>query len=232
MSHIHVENVTKTYTLGRTSVHALRGVSIEIDHSEFVGIVGPSGSGKSTLLNLVGCIDTPSSGRVTLEGQDTATLSDRDLTLLRRRYLGFIFQSFNLVPVLTAAENIELPLIAQGVAALERNTRVEHMLDLTGLRDYARHRPDELSGGQRQRVAVSRALVTNPSVVLADEPTANLDWENGTRILEAMKELSRTMKTIFVMATHDPRVLSYIDRKVFLEDGRITRIETNGAGHA
>lgn len=225
MSHIELRNVVKNYELGKTKVQALRGINLSIEKSEMIGVVGPSGSGKSTLLNLIGCIDTATSGTVQIEGRDTAQMTDQEMTLLRRQKIGFIFQSFNLIPVLTAEENIELPLITFDISRNDRKKKVDEMLSLTGLEEFKKHRPDELSGGQRQRVAIARALVTKPSIVLADEPTANLDWENGNRILEAMKKLREQFSTIFIMATHDPRVLSFIDRKLFLEDGIINRIE-------
>lgn len=229
MLHIGLKNVYKTYTLGKTEVHALRGVDLEVEKSEFIGIIGPSGSGKTTLLNLISCIDIPSSGEVIIEGRNTARLDDDRLTLLRRRHIGIIFQSFNLIPVLSAFENVELPLISLGIAKEERRRMVRGMLEKVGISDYAFHRPDELSGGQRQRVAIARAFVINPGIVLADEPTANLDTETGNRIVEIMKHMNEAMHTTFIIATHDPRLLEYIDRRVFLLDGKIVRTEERPA---
>jgi putative ABC transport system ATP-binding protein len=225
MSHISIRNVHKTYKLGKTEVHALRGVSLEITKSEFVGIIGPSGSGKSTLLNLIGCIDVPTIGEIFIDETNTRQLNDRQLTLLRRKHIGIIFQSFNLIPVLTAFENVELPLVSLGYGRDERGGLVNEMLEKTGILEYAHHKPDELSGGQRQRVAIARALVIKPGIVLADEPTANLDTGTGNRIVEIMKHMNETLDTTFIIATHDPRLLEYIDRRIFLEDGRIARAE-------
>ena len=225
MSSIRIEGIVKDYELGRTRVHALRGVDLFVDSAEIVGIVGPSGSGKSTLLNIAGCIDRPTGGRVLLDDVDLGALSDRALTDLRRGSIGFIFQTFNLIPVLNAFENVELPLIALGVSKKERRRRVSELLERVGLVDCVRHRPDELSGGQRQRVAVARALVIAPRLVLADEPTANLDGENGRAIMAMMHEINHERESTFLLATHDPRVLPWLDRRVYLEDGRITMVE-------
>ena len=188
MTHIvSVQNVSKNYTLGTFVVPALRGVSLDVEEGEFLSIAGPSGSGKTTLLNLIGCVDTPTDGTVRIAGNATETMSERELTRLRLNTIGFIFQSFNLVSVLSVFQNIELPLLLQRSAgAKERRTRVEALLDRVGIREYATHRPSELSGGQRQRVAIARALVTRPQLVLADEPTANLDSVTGTNILDLM----------------------------------------------
>jgi len=228
MSRISVRGAVKRYTLGKTVVEALKGLDLEIDASEIVGIVGPSGSGKSTLLNLLGCIDSADEGTVEIDGVDVGRLGDRESTALRRTKIGFIFQTFNLIPVLTAYENVDLPLSALGVGAAERRARVQAMLGRVGLSEYGRHRPDELSGGQRQRVAIARALVTKPALVLADEPTANLDGETGKSIMELMHAMNAELKTTFVLATHDPRILPYLDRRVQIEDGRVTRIELIG----
>jgi putative ABC transport system ATP-binding protein len=228
MSRISVRGAVKRYTLGKTIVEALKGLDLEIDASEIVGIVGPSGSGKSTLLNLLGCIDSADEGTVEIDGVDVGRLGDVEATALRRTKIGFIFQTFNLIPVLTAYENVDLPLSALGVSAAERRSRVSAMLERVGLTEYARHRPDELSGGQRQRVAIARALVTRPALVLADEPTANLDGETGKSIMELMHAMNGELKTTFVLATHDPRILPYLDRRVQIEDGRVTRIELIG----
>jgi putative ABC transport system ATP-binding protein len=223
MTHIvSVQQVFKNYTLGTFVVPALRGVSLDVEEGEFLAIAGPSGSGKTTLLNLIGCVDTPTKGLVRIAGNATETMSERQLTRLRLHTIGFIFQSFNLVPVLSVFQNIELPLLLQRSATTkERRARVEALLDRVGIREYASHRPSELSGGQRQRVAIARALVTRPKLVLADEPTANLDSVTGTNILDLMKELNRTEKTTFIFSTHDARVWSYASSVVRLADGQL-----------
>jgi len=225
MSKIEIRNLTKSYRLGHTSVEALRGIDLSIDTPEIIGIVGPSGSGKTTLLNILGGIDLATSGSVSIDEAEIGDLNDNARTALRRRDIGFIFQSFSLIPVLTALENVELPLMAQGVPKKERRERALALLKRVGLTREAYQRPDELSGGQRQRVAIARALIIKPRLVLADEPTANLDGENGRNVLELMHEMNHEMKTTFFLSTHDPRVLPYLDRRVYLEDGRITRIE-------
>ncbi len=225
MSKIEIRNLMKSYRLGHTSVEALRGIDLSIDTPEIIGIVGPSGSGKTTLLNILGGIDLATSGTVSIDEEEIGDLDDNARTALRRRDIGFIFQSFSLIPVLTALENVELPLMAQGVPKKERRERALALLKRVGLTREAYQRPDELSGGQRQRVAIARALIIKPRLVLADEPTANLDGENGRNVLELMHEMNHEMKTTFLLSTHDPRVLPYLDRRVYLEDGRITRIE-------
>jgi len=223
MNHIvSVSNVSKNYSLGQVVVPALRGVTLDVSEGEFLAIAGPSGSGKTTLLNLVGCVDTPSAGTVTVDGQATDKMSERDLTRLRLHTIGFIFQSFNLVSVLSVLQNIELPLLLQRkLSGRERQHRVLELLDRVGIREYAKHRPSELSGGQRQRVAIARALVTRPKLVLADEPTANLDSVTGTNILNLMKELNQSEKTTFIFSTHDARVWSYASAVVRLADGQL-----------
>jgi len=225
MSKIEIRNLTKSYRLGHTNVEALRGIDLNIDTPEIIGIVGPSGSGKTTLLNILGGIDSATSGTVSIDEEEIGDLDDNARTALRRRDIGFIFQSFSLIPVLTALENVELPLMALGVPKKERKERALALLKRVGLTREAYQRPDELSGGQRQRVAIARALIIKPRLVLADEPTANLDGENGRNVLELMHEMNHEMKTTFLLSTHDPRVLPYLDRRVYLEDGRITRIE-------
>jgi putative ABC transport system ATP-binding protein len=223
MTHIvSVQDVSKNYTLGTFVVPALRGVSLDVEEGEFLAIAGPSGSGKTTLLNLIGCVDTPSGGSVVIAGKPTGSMSERQLTRLRLHTIGFIFQSFNLVSVLSVLQNVELPLLLQrSASARERRERVHTLLDRVGIADYASHRPSELSGGQRQRVAIARALVTRPQLVLADEPTANLDSVTGTNILDLMKELNRTEKTTFIFSTHDARVWSYASSVVRLADGQL-----------
>jgi putative ABC transport system ATP-binding protein len=218
---VSVVGVTKEYRLGRVVVPALKGVSIDVEPGEFVALCGPSGSGKTTLLNLMGCLDRPSAGRVFLGGRDVQTLSDAQLSDLRSRLIGFIFQTFNLVPVLTAWENVEYPLLLQDVARRERQRRVGALLEDVGLAGHTRHRPDELSGGQRQRVAIARALVTNPRLVLADEPTANLDSETGRAVLDLMRRANRERGATFVFSTHDRDVLRYAERIHEIRDGRL-----------
>jgi putative ABC transport system ATP-binding protein len=219
---VSVKNAVKNYTLGKVVVPALRGVSLDVYEGEFLSIAGPSGSGKTTLLNLIGCVDTPTSGTVMVAGSETSALAERALTRLRLHTIGFIFQSFNLVPVLSVLQNVELPLLLQGtLTGAERKKRVTDLLERVGLHDYVRHRPTELSGGQRQRVAIARALVTRPQIVLADEPTANLDSVTGQNILDLMKELNRTERTTFIFSTHDARVMSHASAVVRLADGKL-----------
>ena len=219
---VSLTDVTKTYTLGKVEVPALRGLSLEVYPGEFISIAGPSGSGKTTALNLIGCVDTASSGVVMVDGQDTKKLSERQLTDLRLHTIGFIFQSFNLVSVLSVFQNVEFPLLLQGkLSAGERRQRVTALLEQVGLDKHARHRPNELSGGQRQRVAVARALVTRPKLVLADEPTANLDSVTGQNIIDLMKELNRKEGTTFIFSTHDAKVMSHANAVVRLADGKI-----------
>lgn len=220
---VSIRDVVKDYPLGNLVVQALRGVSLEVQSGEFVSIAGPSGSGKTTLLNLIGCVDTASGGVVEVAGQNTANLSDRALTNLRLNKIGFIFQSFNLVPVLSVMQNIEFPLLLQrSYTAQERESRVLELLEKVGLKGYHRHRPNELSGGQRQRVAIARALVTRPELVLADEPTANLDSVTGQNIIELMKELNRSAGTTFIFSTHDEKVMLNASAVIRLADGKVT----------
>jgi putative ABC transport system ATP-binding protein len=219
---VSLTDVFKTYSLGKVEVQALRGVSLDVHPGEFISIAGPSGSGKTTLLNLVGCVDTASSGVVRVDGQDTALLSERQLTDLRLHTIGFIFQSFNLVSVLNVFQNVEFPLLLQRrLGTAERRQRVLELLEQVGLQHHVRHRPNELSGGQRQRVAVARALVTRPKLVLADEPTANLDSVTGQNIIDLMKELNRKEGTTFIFSTHDARVMNHANAVVKLADGKI-----------
>jgi putative ABC transport system ATP-binding protein len=219
---VSVRSVSKDYMLGRTVVPALRDVTLDVDEGEFLSIAGPSGSGKTTLLNLVGCVDTPTSGTVLVNGQDTSRLSERALTDLRLRTIGFIFQSFNLVSVLSVFQNVEFPLLLQGTLTKgERRERVQGLLEAVGLAEHARHRPSELSGGQRQRVAIARALVTRPKLVLADEPTANLDSATGATIIDLMRDMNRRDGTTFIFSTHDPKVMSHANAIIRIADGRI-----------
>jgi putative ABC transport system ATP-binding protein len=220
---VAVHDVTKVYALGRTRVSALSGVSLDVAEGEFMAVAGPSGSGKSTLLNLIGCLDRPTSGRVVLGGRDVSELDDDALSDLRARRIGFIFQTFNLIPVLSALENVEFALLIRhgGAARAEARRRARGALQQVGLEGFVDHRPDELSGGQRQRVAVARALVTEPALVLADEPTANLDSATGEAIIDLMLEINRRQHTTFIFSTHDPRVMAHAHRVVRLEDGRV-----------
>lgn len=218
---IEVKNVTKRYQLGQRYVDALKGVNLTINEGEFSAIVGSSGCGKSTLLHLMGCLDTPTDGNINIMGQTSTLLSDKKQSALRNRYLGFIFQSFNLIPVLNAFENIEYPLLLQKVPKKQRSERVMSLLERVGLQEHKGHRPDKLSGGQRQRVAIARALVTQPKLVLADEPTANLDSQTTTEILDLMKEINQSLGTSFVISTHDPDVSRYANAIYTLQDGRL-----------
>lgn len=219
---VALHEVTKSYPLGKTVVEAVRGVSLEIRRGEFSAIAGPSGSGKTTLLNMIGCVDVSSTGDVTVAGQKTNQLDDKELTNLRLFKVGFIFQTFNLVPVLTAYQNVEFPLLLQKkYTKAERDERVRDLMEDVGLSDRLQNRPGELSGGQRQRVAVARALVTEPAIVLADEPTANLDTETGNNIIDMMKRINTERGTTFIFSTHDPKVIRRADRVIWLEDGRV-----------
>jgi putative ABC transport system ATP-binding protein len=219
---VKLVGVHKEYPLGHTTVHALKGIDLVINKGEFAALAGPSGSGKTTVLNLVGCVDTATRGTVHVDGHDTARLSEKALTKLRLERLGFIFQSFNLVAVLDVFQNVELPLLLQRrLGKAERKARVQAMVEKVGLAGQMKQRPAELSGGQRQRVAIARALVASPALVLADEPTANLDSETGARIIDLMRDLNRTEGTTFVFSTHDPEVMGHADRVVRLVDGRI-----------
>ncbi len=222
MALIEVQNAHKTYRLGETKIEALRGVDLTIDSGEFVAIWGPSGSGKSTLCHLMGVIDRPSEGKILFEGRDVGELDDDRQSELRNRKIGFVFQSFNLVPVLSSLENVMLPLQMQDVDPEDSRKRALEMLEQVGLEEFVNQWPKKLSGGQRQRVAIARALVTEPKVVVADEPTANLDSENALHIIELMRKLDRASGTSFIFSTHDERLLERVDRKVHLQDGEIT----------
>lgn len=222
---IQMKKVTKDYRLGETIVHALRGITIEIDVGEFVAVWGPSGSGKTTFLNLIGAIDEPTSGYFSFNEREISGLSDDEKSDLRNKSIGFIFQNFNLIPVLTALENVMLPLQIQSLSNAEANQRSMYRLEQVGLSDFVKHRPDKLSGGQRQRVCISRALVTNPSLVIADEPTANLDSDTAMKILELMRDLNNNEKTTFIFSTHDQRLLGKMNRLVRMVDGVIINEE-------
>jgi putative ABC transport system ATP-binding protein len=224
---VSIRDVVKEYALGKVVVPALRGVNLEVKKGEFISIAGPSGSGKTTLLNLIGCVDTATRGLVEVTGNDTAKLSESALTRLRLNTIGFIFQSFNLVSVLTVFQNVEFPLLLQRkLNGKARKERVEQLLTQVGLLDHAKHRPNELSGGQRQRVAIARALVTEPQIVLADEPTANLDSTTGAAIIDLMKDLNQKKGTTFIFSTHDHRVMQHAQSVVRLDDGLISGRET------
>jgi putative ABC transport system ATP-binding protein len=221
MALIELQDIHKSYRLGKTEVPALRGVSLMIEAGEFSALWGPSGSGKTSLLNLIGLVDQPGAGRYRLNGADTAGLTDVARTRLRNRAIGFVFLGFNLIPVLSALENVMLPLIIRGEARVRAHRMASRRLDEVGLGAQAQQRPDQLSGGQRQRVAIARALVTQPLLVVADEPTANLDAHTGQHIIDLMRELNRTQGVSFVFATHDPRLLGSMDRCIRLADGCI-----------
>ena len=218
---LEARQVSKTYQMGAITVHALRQVDFQVERGEFVAVMGPSGSGKSTLLYMLGGLDRPTGGEVVLDGHPLSRLNDDQVTLLRRRRVGFIFQFFNLVPTLTAEENVALPLLIDGQDLRKHRERVTRLLELVGLADRRDHKPDQLSGGQQQRVAIARALVMDPAILLADEPTGNLDSKAGTEILNLMRRSCDELGQTIVMVTHDPKAASYADRVVFLRDGRI-----------
>jgi putative ABC transport system ATP-binding protein len=218
---VRLTDVTRTYPLGRVKVRALTGVSLDIDRGDFLALAGPSGSGKTTLLNLIGCIDKPDSGHVVIDGIDVTNVPLHRLAATRRDTLGFIFQTFNLIPVLTAFENVEYPLLLQHVPSRQRRDRVRCWLDQVGLTDQARQRPDQLSGGQRQRVAIARAMAGEPKLVLADEPTANLDSVTAARILDLVEGLNESTGCTFIFATHDPALMSRARRCVRMHDGAV-----------
>jgi len=218
---IQFEAVTKVYTKGALETHALRGLDLQIHPGEFVALWGPSGSGKTTALNLIGALDVPTTGRITVEGRELGKLGRAELSALRRDRIGFVFQSYNLIPVLSAYENAESVLALRGVPEAERRTRVMKLLGEVGLSGMEHRRPSELSGGQQQRVAIARAIASDPAVVLADEPTANVDSENAERILQIMARLNQERGVTFVFSTHDPRVMKYARRLVGLVDGKV-----------
>jgi putative ABC transport system ATP-binding protein len=223
MDILQTHNLRKQYAMGEVTVNALRGVDLVVQQGEFVAVMGPSGSGKSTLLHLLGGLDIPSDGEVTLGGRRLAHMSDDEVTLIRRRQVGFIFQFFNLLPTLSAAENVALPLLIDGKRIEDYADRIGGLLALVGLDDRAGHRPDQLSGGQQQRVAIARALVTEPAIVLADEPTGNLDRKAGCEVLDLLRRACDEKQQTIVMVTHDPFAAAYADRVVFLRDGNIIR---------
>jgi len=221
---IEIKDLKKEYPLGDTIVHALRGVDLIVNEGDFMSIIGPSGSGKTTLLNVIGCIDFATTGSVKIGNREITSLNDREITDIRLHKIGFIFQTFNLIPVLDVTENVEFPLLLmKKQSRTEIRARAEKLIDEVGLKEFASHRPAELSGGQRQRVAIARALVTNPDIVLADEPTANLDSATGAQILELMKEMNRLEKTTFIFSTHDSNILKYATSITKIKDGVIVK---------
>lgn len=226
---LETSNLSKTYRVGAEDIHALCSVDFTAKQGDFIVVNGPSGSGKTTFLNLLSVIDKPSEGEVYIGGEATSTKSEKELALLRRKTIGLIFQTFNLVPVLSAAENVEYPLLLQDLPKSERREQVAAMLDEVGLADMARRRPNELSGGQRQRVAVARALIGGPKIVLADEPTANLDSETGRRVMELLRRLNEEHCVTFLVVTHDPAVSSYAQRQIRILDGRLSEEDADVA---
>jgi putative ABC transport system ATP-binding protein len=224
-----IENVTRNFMIGKVETQALRGVSLSIHSGEFTALVGPSGSGKTTLLQLIGCLDQPTSGHVYINGKDVSKLNRNQRADMRRGTIGFIFQFFALIPTLSAYENIEMPLLLNGHNASERRARITELLAAVDLSDRAHHRPDQLSGGEQQRVAIARALAPKPTLILADEPTANLDTANGKQVMEIMTRLNQETGVTFIFATHDPRVIQYARRVVTLRDGLI---DANNLQHA
>ena len=223
MSIVSLAEVKKSYALGATTVEAVKGVSFSIEKGDFISIAGPSGSGKSTILNMIGLVDSPSSGEVRIEDRPVSGLDDRERTRLRHRTIGFIFQSFNLIPVLDVRENVEFPLLLGRDSRMtkERRNYIDFLLEEVGLSDHQAHKPNELSGGQRQRVAIARALVTKPLIVLADEPTANLDSATGEAILDLMRKINKEMETTFIFSTHDAKIVDMADHIVRLRDGAV-----------
>jgi len=230
MTIVELQDVRKVYPLGKVEVEAVKGVTFCIEKGDFISIAGPSGSGKTTILNMLGCVDRPTSGTVLIDGRPTKDLGDRELTTLRHETLGFIFQSFNLIPVLSVYENIEFPLLLgkKGLKGKEKSDWIEYLIAEVGLEQWRAHKPNELSGGQRQRVAIARALVTKPQIVLADEPTANLDSATGEQILDLMKKINREMQTTFIFSTHDAKIVDLADHIIRLRDGLVTENTRQG----
>jgi putative ABC transport system ATP-binding protein len=221
---IEIKGLKKDYALGKTTVHALRGIDLAIEKGDFLSIVGPSGSGKTTLLNVIGCIDFATEGSVKVSDREITKLNDRQITDIRLHKIGFIFQTFNLIPVLNALENVEFPLLLmKNKQKSEVKKKAEQLLEAVGLKEHIKHKPAELSGGQRQRVAIARALVTNPDIVLADEPTANLDSVTGASVLDSMREMNQREHTTFIFSTHDANVLKYANHVVKIKDGLISK---------
>ncbi|MGV8119437.1 MAG: ABC transporter ATP-binding protein [Candidatus Xenobiia bacterium LiM19] len=225
MALVHIENMTKSYPMGERQFKALDDITIDFEKGEFTGIIGPSGSGKTTLLNIIGSLDVPTSGTVTVLGNSIEKLSEKDASILRARKLSFVFQTYNLLPVYTVYENVEFPLLLLDMTEAERKKKVMEALEWVNLTDKAHSRPAQLSGGQSQRVSIARAIVKEPELVLADEPTANLDAENSHHILKTMKQLNESLHTTFIFATHDDKVIAYLSRKIRLVDGKIAEDE-------
>lgn len=227
---IELGSIKKKFHMGKVEVEALKGIDLDIEEGEFVSFAGPSGSGKTTLLNMIGCIDMPTEGFVKINGLDTGTLSDREITDIRYNVIGFIFQTFNLVPVLNVQENIQFPLLLRKGMHRKKEMRewTEFLIESVGLAERKQHRPNELSGGQRQRVAIARSLVMRPKVVLADEPTANLDSSTGEAVIELMKTINREHNTTFIFSTHDPTIVDIARKKVFLRDGQLVDVQDGG----
>ncbi len=222
MALIETQDIWKTYTMGDEEIHALRGVSIQIEKGEYVAIMGPSGSGKSTLMNLIGCLDTPSKGTYLLNGKEASTMNDNELARIRNEEIGFVFQTFNLLPRATALHNVELPLVYAGISSRDRLERAKQALEKVELGPRMNHKPNELSGGQRQRVAIARALVNNPSILLADEPTGNLDSKTGVEIMALFSRLHEAGNTI-VLVTHEADVAAHANRQILIRDGQVEK---------
>ena len=220
---INLENVWKTYTIGKIEVNALQGLTLDVKNGEFLAIMGPSGSGKSTAVNMIGCLDVPTKGKISLDGHDISKLSESELAQIRGKKIGFIFQQFNLIPTLTAMENIMLPMIFQGVEESKRIKRSSELLSLVELKDRKYHKPTELSGGEQQRVAIARSLANNPEVIVADEPTGNLDSKTGTNVLGFLRELHKKEGKTIIMVTHDASISKLAERTEFLRDGKLVK---------